>query len=250
MDEEPVEILVGMAERGEVDPWNIDIVDLTDRFLAELERRKRLDLRISGRTLFYAACLLRLKSEYLDARDEDVEEAFDDEEGEPWGYGGFDFDDAAGDVEPVERLEREIQRRLGRKNLRKRLPVTLYELIKQLKTAEKEQRRRQRRRAPLATEPDLDLSAGDVVSVAHDEGYQGAVAAVMEGFQRAARRSGGVITLGRLSSEMGESRRDVYIPLLFLMLEGKLEIWQDEFFGEVYVGERAAGDGPEDADRA
>jgi segregation and condensation protein A len=49
---------------------------------------------------------------------------------------------------------------------------------------------------------------------------------------------------------MGESRRDVYIPLLFLMLEGKLEIWQDEFFGEVYVGERAAGDGPEDADRA
>ena len=68
MDEEPVEILVGMAERGEVDPWNIDIVDLTDRFLAELERRKRLDLRISGRTLFYAACLLRLKSEYLGRR--------------------------------------------------------------------------------------------------------------------------------------------------------------------------------------
>jgi len=247
MDEEPVEILVGMAERGEVDPWNIDIVDVTDRFLAELERRKRLDLRVSGRTLFYAACLLRLKSEYLDAQDDDgAEEAFDVEDEEPWGYAGFDLDDG-GEVEPVERLEREIQRRLGRKNLRKRLPVTLYELIKQLKTAEKEQRRRQRRRAPLATEPDLDLSAGDVVSVAHDEGYQSAVAAVMEGFQRAAPASGGAVTLGRLSSEMGESRRDVYIPLLFLVLEGKLEIWQDEFFGEVYVGERAAGDGPEDA---
>ena len=52
MDEAPVEILVGMAERGEVDPWNIDIVDVTDRFLNELDRRKELDLRVSGRTLF------------------------------------------------------------------------------------------------------------------------------------------------------------------------------------------------------
>ncbi len=40
MAEEPVEILVQMAERGEIDPWNIDIVEVTDRFLSELERRK------------------------------------------------------------------------------------------------------------------------------------------------------------------------------------------------------------------
>ena len=36
MDEEPVEILAGMAERGEVDPWNIDIVDVTDGSLPNL----------------------------------------------------------------------------------------------------------------------------------------------------------------------------------------------------------------------
>ena len=66
MAEEPVEILVQMAERGEIDPWNIDIVEVTDRFLSELERRKELDLRISGRTLFYAATLLRMKSEHLE----------------------------------------------------------------------------------------------------------------------------------------------------------------------------------------
>ncbi|WP_245619048.1 hypothetical protein [Methanogenium cariaci] len=53
MHEEPVEILVSMAESGgEIDPWNIDIVEVTDRFLGELERMKTLDLRISGRTLF------------------------------------------------------------------------------------------------------------------------------------------------------------------------------------------------------
>ena len=150
MDEEPVEILAGMAERGEIDPWNVDIVDVTDRFLAELDRRKELDLRVSGRTLFYAACLLRLKSEYLEgwSEEEDDEPALDEEED---GFPGIDFDFGTDDgTEPIERLEREIQRRLGRKSLRKRPPVTLYELIKQLKTAEKEQRRRHPPALPAA----------------------------------------------------------------------------------------------------
>ncbi|WP_292516837.1 segregation/condensation protein A [Methanoculleus sp.] len=236
MDEEPVEILVGMAERGEIDPWNIDIVDVTDRFLAELDRRKELDLRVSGRTLFYAACLLRLKSEHLEGRDDEDEEFAPDEEDDDLVDLDFGFE-SDGDIEPIGRLEREIQRRLGRKNLRERPPVTLYELIKQLKTAEKEQRRRQRRRTPVVREPDLDLSAEDVVAVAHDEGYQKAVSIVMRGFQEAA-REGGVLTLDALSKAMGQSRREVYIPLLFLMLEGKLALWQDEFFGEIYVGDR------------
>ena len=236
MDEEPVEILVGMAERGEIDPWNIDMVDVTDRFLAELDRRKELDLRVSGRTLFYAACLLRLKSEHLEGRDEEEEEYALDEEDEALGDLDFGFESGGG-MEPIDRLEREIKRRLGRKNLRERPPVTLYELIKQLKTAEKEQRRRQRRRATVAREPDLDLNAKDVVAVAHDEGYQKAVGVVMKGYREAA-REGGVLTLDALSKAMGQSRREVYIPLLFLMLEGKLVLWQDEFFGEIYVSDR------------
>jgi segregation and condensation protein A len=237
MDEEPVEILVGMAERGEVDPWNIDIVDVTDRFLAELDRRKELDLRVSGRTLFYAACLLRLKSEYLEGwgEDEDEDPSPDDEVDL---FTDFEFDfESGGEGEPIERLEREIQRRLRRKNLRKRPPVTLYELIKQLKTAEKEQRRKQRRRKPAPPEPDLDLDAEEVVAVAHDEGYQKAVAGVMEEYRRSARAGDGVLTLDKLSGSMDRERHEVYIPLLFLMLEGKLALWQDEFFGEVYVGE-------------
>lgn len=248
MDEEPVEILAGMAERGEVDPWNIDIVDVTDRFLAELDRRKELDLRVSGRTLFYAACLLRLKSDYLDGWDgEEDEELFADDEDEPFADLGFDFE-SAGDLEPMGRLEREIQRRLGRRSLRKRPPVTLYELIKQLKTAEKEQRRKQRRRVSVPREPDLDLNAGDVVAVAHDEGYQNAVSVVMEEFRRAA-QNGDVLTLGDLSGTMGRTRREVYIPLLFLMLEGKLALWQDEFFGEIYVGDRIPENGAEENPR-
>jgi segregation and condensation protein A len=242
MDEEPVEILVGLAERGEVDPWNIDIVDVTDKFLAELERRKELDLRISGRTLFYAATLLRLKSEYIDGFDDEGDDDLEGEDDDDLFIDlDFDFDPGTA-AEPMLRLEREIQRRLGRKSLRKRPPVTLYELIKQLKTAEKEQRRRQRRRAPVAKEPDLDLKAEDVVGLAHDEGYQKAVSVVMDGYMHAIQHEG-VLTLADLSTRMGWNRREVYIPLLFLMLEGKLALWQDEFFGEIFVGEHVPDSG-------
>ncbi len=63
--EDPVEMLVEMAKKGEIDPWNIDVVDVAARFLERLERAQKLDLRISGRVLLYAAILIRMKAEIL-----------------------------------------------------------------------------------------------------------------------------------------------------------------------------------------
>ena len=222
MDEEPIEILVTMAERGEIDPWNIDILEVTDRFLAELERRRQLDLRISGRTLFYAATLLRLKSEYLEIG----EEAPPEEEEIAWEENTFDENPLA---DPIDRLEREIQRRLGRKDLREP-PVTLYELIQLLKTAEKKERRRQRSPSPEALP---EVITEDVISIAHSEDYQLAATRVL------ASLSLEEMPLCTLCQALGWTVPDVYIPLLFLTLEGKVGISQQDFFGELYV--RRAG---------
>ncbi len=230
MHEEPVEILVGMAESGEIDPWNIDIVEVTDRFLGELERMKELDLRISGRTLFFASTLLRMKSEYLEETDEVEEAGFEEEP--LFDDFGFDADSTFEDFsEPIERLEREIKRRVGRKGKRRR-PVTLYELIKELKTAEKMERRRTRRKSPV---PELLLEADDIVNVAHEEDFQDVTETVYTSFERMEADGKEVTTLHALSSGMGKDVRTVYLPLLFLMLEGRLMIWQDEFFGDIYV---------------
>lgn len=234
MLEEPVEILVGMAERGEIDPWNIDIVEITDRFFSELERLKELDLRISGRTLFYAASLLRLKSEYLDHVEGEVEGEFvPDEEDEFLDEFGFDGEFGLDDIaEPIERLEREIQRRIGRKLQRKR-PQTLYELIKILKTAEKEERRRHRRRV---TEEYIPVDVDDVVGIAHEEDYTEVTENVLSCFLQV-REYQANVTLEEIARVIGRAQPEVYIPLLFLMIEGKLIIFQHEFFGEILVAE-------------
>jgi segregation and condensation protein A len=228
MPEEPVEILVQMAERGEIDPWNIDIVEVTDRFLSELERRKELDLRVSGRTLFYAALLLRMKSEYLDTSGDGEEngDEFPGDESEVFDFIGF----PEGGGGPIDQLEREIRRRLDRKNLRKR-PVTLFELILELKNAEKEQRRRQRFRP--AYEPEL-MDVEEVVGIAHEEGYREAAVGILSRCEQAIAAEG-VVTLHELASLLGKGVIDVYIPLLYLMSEGKLALWQEEFFGEILV---------------
>lgn len=73
-----IALLVEMARRGEIDPWNIDVIDVTDRYLAALARRSqegerggRLDpgdLARSARCIFYAAALLNMKARALAER--------------------------------------------------------------------------------------------------------------------------------------------------------------------------------------
>jgi segregation and condensation protein A len=240
--EDPVEILVGLAERGEIDPWNINIIEVTDRFLSELERRRQLNLQVSGRTLFYAATLLRMKSEHLGLQSGPDEE----EPGEEDESFGADFDmaldseiDYQGRLGPIEKLEHEIQRRLDRKNMRKS-PVTLFELIIELKNIEKEERRRRR----LTDSSDDLIYADDVVGIAHDEGNQESAMTVLEECLDCIELEK-EMTLVELCQKLGWGIPEVYIPLLFLSHEGRCSLRQEEFFGDVFVQIcRAEGEEP------
>ncbi len=232
--EDPVEILVGLAEKGEIDPWNIDIIEVTDRFLSELERRRELNLQLSGRTLFYAATLIRMKSEQLVIID--PPEIEDDGEGEDlfgddFGAGLSEDIDYSGRLGPIERLEHEIQRRLDRKNMRKS-PITLFELITELKNIEKEERRR--RRMNVDHGESFLIDADDVVSIAHEEGFQESsmtrLAEYLEGLEIDEE-----MTLAELCEKMEWGIPEVFIPLLFLALDGRCTLRQEEFYGDIFV---------------
>jgi len=231
--EDPVEILVGLAERGEIDPWNINIIEVTDRFLSELERCRQLNLQVSGRTLFYAATLLRMKSEHLELLSDPTEEGLNEDDelfGENYDLALDSETDYHGRLGPIELLEHEIQRRLDRKNLRKS-PVTLFELIIELKNIEKEERRRRRL---TDTRDDLLIYADDVVNIAHDEGYQESAMKVLEECLDCIELEE-EMTLVQLCQKLEWGIPEVYIPLLFLALEGRCSLRQEEFFGDVFV---------------
>ena len=64
-----IEILVNMAKQGKIDPWNVDIVDVYDKYMMQVFQAKGQNLRLTGRTILFAAVLLRLKSNILEGID-------------------------------------------------------------------------------------------------------------------------------------------------------------------------------------
>jgi segregation and condensation protein A len=215
--EEPIEILVNMAKNGEIDPWNVDIVEVTDKFLRQLEALEKMDLRISGRTLLYASILLRMKSNAL-VDVEEPQEIIDDD------YEQFEISDYPVPALPLRRTSRR--------------PVTLEELLSELKKAELIEKRRLERFKNVKDERRATLK--EVLSIAHDEDIEsrvGKMRNLLDGLfenQQNIRFSDLVQTLDRSGTVMA------YLAILFLAT--KKEIWldQEELFGELFIRKQGA----------
>lgn len=127
--QDAIALLIDMAERGEIDPWDVKVIDVVDRFLQELARQEAVgreqyeaNLSRSGQAFLYASMLVLLKAESL-AQAETEEEP-------PEDLGLEEFEDLNVRQLPLN-LERQLQRRaVARPPQRRR--VTLKELIDQL----------------------------------------------------------------------------------------------------------------------
>jgi len=211
---EPVEILVTLAKNQDINPWDIDIVDVTDKFLTLIEERKLMDLRISGRTLLYAAILLRMKS--IGILKEEDEDLFDDE---------MDFYDV--EEYPIPKLP--IRRTATR-------PVTLQELITELKKAETVESRRKTRKMTREFQEVDAPTMDDVLEIAHEEDVKGRMEELdllledLFGYQKCVAFS----DLVRTESNRSE-RIMTYISLLFLAADKRIWLKQKELFAELYI---------------
>jgi condensin subunit ScpA len=267
-DVEPVEVLVGLAEDGEIDPWDIDIVAVTDRFL---ERLDSADLRASGRALFYASVLLRMKSEAV-MEPETGERPRDQNQGRdqpparaPGSFAAAPLASGPGDPDhdPFAGLEDEIDRRLERKRARG-TPQTLDELVRELREAEREnwwKRSREydmseseRRGGPqtldyrsgAAIAADEDPTMSQVTANTHGEDVDEIVdevrAAITDQYDR-----GRAELLFKEISTVGGSRVQTFLGVLFLAHRGHVRLRQDELFGDLWIQDPA---GPAATDSA
>lgn len=242
---EPVELLVRLAEEGEIEPWDIDVVDVTDAFLARLDES---DLRTSGRALFYASVLLRMKSDALLEPDEQ-----DEPEPEPWEDGWTEEPPDEFGPDPVAALEDEMDRRLDRKGARG-TPETLDELVRELREAERDSWWKESRTYDTSGSPKgfqrgtqtLDYRSGDdlrvddepteadVTGTAHGEDIESIIADV----QRVLRKqydAGREEVLYAEIDTAGGSRVETFLAILFLSHRGHVRLQQDELFGDLWV---------------
>lgn len=59
------EIIYDLINTEQLDPWNINIILLTDRYLEKITELEEADFFVSSKVLLAAALLLRIKSEFL-----------------------------------------------------------------------------------------------------------------------------------------------------------------------------------------
>ena len=252
---EPVELLVQLAEDGEIEPWDIDIVEVTDAFLSKLEAT---DLRTSARALFYASVLLRMKGDEL----LDPTENEPDDEPEPWeqafedGAGVDDEADGAPGFDPVDELEAEMDRRLDRKSTRGN-PETLDELVRELREAERDNWWKQRReydtsdtggggygtqtvdyRAADDFRAADEPTEGDVTANTHTEDIESVIEQVQAALAPEFDNGRSEVLYAEIETAGGRPFM-TYLALLFLSHRGELRLQQDDLFGDLWVQDPA-----------
>jgi segregation and condensation protein A len=216
--EEPIEILVNLAKNGEIDPWNIDIVELTDKFLKHVEELEKMDLRVSGRTLLYAAILLRMKSNALVEVDEPVEEIMDYEPD------NFEISDYPIPAMPLRRSSNR--------------PVTLEELLSELKKAEAIEKRRLDRVKNKTVERRTTID--EVLSIAHEEDIESRVVRMRNLLNELFEKQK-YIKFSDLSSPLDRAGMVMaYLAILFLATKKEIWLEQEELFGELFIRRQGA----------
>jgi segregation and condensation protein A len=134
-----IAFLIDLAERGEIDPWDVKVIAVIDRFLHSLKTQAETlagqgrtpyeaNLSESGQAFLYASMLVLLKADTMVRAEAEAAVADDElEEAIPWA------DEAIGDMPLPRNLERHLHRRAVAVPPKRR-KVTLEELILQLET--------------------------------------------------------------------------------------------------------------------
>jgi segregation and condensation protein A len=204
----PIDILLQLVTMGKVDPWNIDIVDLTEKYIERIREMQDLDLRISARAILAASILLRMKTEALLYGGEDEEGEEEEEEKirvevEPY-------------VPPLRRVERYY---------------TLDDLIEALMDAlEEAEKKKPKKKKKVEIEEEIFVV--DDFRVDIEKHVNRLYEIVKELYEETKEK----ISFWELIFDpTPKIIARTFLYLLFLANMGKVELIQEEPFGEIFV---------------
>jgi len=213
------ELIYNIVSYEGLDPWDVDIIKLTDSFLKYIEGVKTLDFRIPAKVVLVAAILLKLKSEVLSPIKGEGMEYFPES-----GLTVDEFEQIRQELSNLS-LKPPIERHVKRK-------VTLEELVdalnKAMRVEEKKEKVKRilgrRLRNEIGEEEDIEIRINELMSE-------------IDGL------------LFKLKSEKVEFSKIVekwerdeiirnFMPLLYLSSRGKVETEQEEFFKEIFISKK------------
>ena len=249
--QEAIANLINLAERGEIDPWDVPVITIIDRFLAELgligeteSPQQEADLPRSGQAFLWASMLVLFKADSLNQLEEELaeieEEFFEDE---------IYLDNEKRSL-PAN-LEQHLRRRTSVQPVGKRR-VTLQELIEQLEHIAAEIEAAATDSSPRRSKRSRSAAIKAIAQLAHNENLT-ELAAQLENFlyhnltqltsdkdyvdweqllqKWQIKESSKVETVEHLDSD----RAGVFWALLLLSAQSKVELFQEEFYQDLSI---------------
>ncbi|MEA5553931.1 ScpA family protein [Anabaena cylindrica UHCC 0172] len=251
---ETITHLIHQAEQGEIDPWDVQVIEVIDRYLELMApestaRGYEADLSQSGQAFLSASMLVLFKANtlvQLSTVDNIIDNVSDDSL----------LDGEDGELYPIQRLqlERQLRRRPAAMPPPKRR-VTLQELIEQLQIMANQLKRVEKANKPHRPKRQPSMQTmREALELAHQENLTEVASELEQVLHLSAQDlnlEGQCLNLEQLvqlwtqtkqPNKPGESHESehgnlvsVFWALLLLSAQSKVELFQEEFYQEIKI---------------
>ena len=215
-----------LVRKENMDPWDVDVSLLSQKFIEMLKELKEMDFRVSGKVILASAILLKMQSNRLVGEDlavldqliassEETEEEFYDELEQEYENRGL-----AGEPVSPELIPRTPQPRKRK--------VSVFDLVDALQKALEVDRRRVRFRVPPAPEVKVPEKKREISLIIRDIHQQ-----IRQYFL--ANKANKLTFSQLIPSESREDKVYTFIPLLHLTNDKKIDLHQEQHFGEIEI---------------
>ncbi len=214
-------ILYDLINREELDPWDVDVSLITRKYIEMIRILKEHDFRLSGKVILAAALLLKIKSKKWMREDmANLDRLFSSAEEEMESL----LDDIEDEYTPKEKVEAEL---IPRTPLPRKRKVSVYDLVNALEKALEVKHRRVLRDMPIFNV--MPPKKSKDISLVIKEFYRMIKQLFIE--QKKER----VTFSSLLPSEGKEDKVYTFIPLLHLSNQQKINLSQQQQFGEIEI---------------
>jgi segregation and condensation protein A len=219
-------IIFGLIETEQMDPWDINLTLISQKFLEQLRKFQEMDFRIGGKVVLASAILLKLKAERL--RDEEIN-ALDkliQSAEEPIDLG---LDDP-GFEEPFSWGEEGRPQLMPRTPQPRKRKVSVYDLVEALEKALETDALRPVYAAPRVLDtinpPDNHIDISVIIREVHAHIY---------GHYEVDKNKENLMFHNIIKSDDPRDVVMAFIPLLHLENARKVDMTQEEHFGPISI---------------
>ncbi|MCL5011282.1 MAG: segregation/condensation protein A [Candidatus Marsarchaeota archaeon] len=196
------EMLLDLIHSNNMNPWDIDLSEITEKYIQKIRSMKSMDLRIPANVILASSILLKFKTLSLMIKDEPQE------------------------AEPVEipKIEEEIPNLVFKPTTQRARRVTLDELVKAVEEVLNDQLKPRQQPMPKAFNITIKTeNVNTIIKRIYDK-------------MIVLKDSENLLLFSQLKED---SEKDNYVrnllPLMHLMQDRKLNAWQEEVFGDIII---------------